>query len=57
MAPFLYRCPVTGLHVQGWIADDATADDDVFEAVPCLACQRMHFVNPKTGKMPSDDQE
>ena len=24
MPPFVYRCPNTGLNVQGWVADDPT---------------------------------
>ena len=42
---FIYRCPNTGRNVQGWLADDPTADDDTFEAMACLACSRMHLVN------------
>jgi hypothetical protein len=45
METFIYRCPNTGRKVQGWLADDPTADDDTFEAVACLACSRVHLVN------------
>jgi hypothetical protein len=38
------------LRVQGWIDDDGT-DEDVFQAVSCLAYQGVHS---KTGKSPSD---
>jgi hypothetical protein len=52
MPTFLYRCPNTGLRVQGWIANDRTErDEDNFEAVTCPACGRVHLVNPKTGKV------
>jgi hypothetical protein len=52
MPTFLYRCPNTGLRVQGWIADDRTErDEENFEAVTCPACGRVHLVNPKTGKV------
>lgn len=52
MPTFLYRCPTTGLRVQGWISDDPTEqDDDSFETVTCPACGRTHLVNPKTGKV------
>ncbi len=51
MAPFLYRCPNTGQHVQGWIADDPTdLGDETHETVVCLACARPYLVNPKTGR-------
>ena len=44
MAPFLYRCPNTGQHVQGWIADDPTdLGDNAFETVMCTACTRLHL--------------
>ena len=47
---FLYRCPNTGLRVQGWIANERTElDEDNFEAMTCPACGRVHLVNPKTG--------
>jgi len=49
---FLYRCPNTGLRVQGWIANDPTERvEDSFEAVSCPACGRVHLVNPQTGKV------
>jgi hypothetical protein len=52
MPTFLYRCPNTGLLVQGWIGEDPTnRDEDRFEAVTCTACGRVHLVNPKTGKV------
>jgi hypothetical protein len=52
MPTFLYRCPNTGLRVQGWIADDRTErDEENFEAVTCPACGRVHLINPKTGKV------
>jgi len=52
MPAFLYRCPNTGLNVQCWVADDPTGENtERFEAVTCLACSRLHLVNPKTGKV------
>jgi hypothetical protein len=58
MAPFLYRCPVTGQRVQGWLADDPTADDeDVYETVTCLACNRAHLVNRTTRKVLGTEDE
>jgi hypothetical protein len=50
MVGFLYRCPNTGSNVQGWLAGDATSNDRLqYEQLTCLACGRVHFVNPKTG--------
>jgi hypothetical protein len=58
MAAFIYRCPTTGLKVQGWVADDVSANNgDVYHTVTCLACRQNHLVNPATGKLPSADDE
>jgi len=56
MPTFLYRCPNTGKNVQGWIADDAaTFSEDSYKALTCIACTRIHLVNPKTGRSISDN--
>ena len=59
MATIIYRCPTTGLNVQGWFADDpGRADaDDTYEAVLCTACTKLHLINPKTGRVLGDDRE
>jgi len=47
MAPFLYRCPNTGQHVQGWSAEEVSANQaDTYETV-----QQAHLVSPLTGKV------
>jgi hypothetical protein len=51
MVTFLYRCPNTGLQVQGYAPERASDDDDAYEAVTCSACRRVHAVNPATGKV------
>jgi hypothetical protein len=52
MPAFLYRCPNTGMNVQGWVADDPAARDrDSYEAVTCHACRAVHLVDPLTGKV------
>jgi hypothetical protein len=51
MATFLYRCPNTRLHVQGWVADEPSQPEKQnYEAMNCLACGGVHFVNPLSGK-------
>ena len=58
MASFIYRCPITGLKVQGWVADDVSANDSsAYQLITCLACRQSHLVNPATGKLPTDDEE
>jgi hypothetical protein len=56
MGAFLYRCPVVGIHVQGW-TENESADPDEYESVACLACQRVHLVNPATGKVMGKEDE
>jgi hypothetical protein len=53
MAPFLFRCPNTGFQVQSWVAneeDESGNSGDTYEAIECLVCRQVHFVNPRTGK-------
>ncbi len=58
MPPFVYRCPITDLRVQGFIADDPTEDrSEDYEAVKCTACIWTHWVNPKTGKVLGADDD
>jgi len=44
VAAFLNRCPNTGHHVQGFVADDPTKgeDENKFEAVTYAACAALH---------------
>ena len=55
MVAFIYRCPTTGMNVQGWIADsgDSTESDEAYRILTCLACRQSHLVNSKTGKVVS----
>jgi hypothetical protein len=59
MSTLIYRCPTTGLKVQGWFADDLTAanEDETYETVICTACTRLHLINPKTGRVLGDDEQ
>jgi len=57
MAPFLYRCPITGYQVQGFIAEDVSDEAEGYKAITCLACQQTHLVNPTTGKVLGDNDE
>ena len=52
MPAILFRCPTTGMNVQGWIADEPEIEDgDNFEPVTCAVCTRVHYVNPKSAKV------
>jgi len=58
MAAFLYRCPNTQRRVQGWSADDTSGgEDETYETVTCTACQKVHLVNPATGRVLGVDGE
>jgi hypothetical protein len=51
MVWLVYRCPATGLNVQGFFADEVPATEaDSYESVTCTACTRVHLINRSTGK-------
>ncbi len=51
MPAAMFLCPYKGIHVHEWFDDDVENGDgdDIYHSVTCLACQRVHLVNPKTG--------
>jgi len=52
MGTVLFRCPVMGINVQGWIAKEATSvGDNEFIGIACVACGQTHLVNLATGKV------
>jgi hypothetical protein len=54
--PFVFRCPTTGQNVQGYSEADAVLEGErPYEGVSCLACGRVQFVNPATGKLLSEE--
>jgi hypothetical protein len=61
MVPFIYRCPATGLNVQGLSADKVPAENtettETYESVTCPVCTRVHLVNRSTGRTLGDDGE
>jgi len=32
-------------------------DDDVYDLVTCVACTKIHLINPKTGKVLGDEED
>jgi len=50
---FLYRCPTTGYKVQGLVRGNGRSTDDAtaYETVTCLACNGVHLVNPRSGRV------
>ena len=55
--PFLFRCPYTGLTVQGVTEAEPPAEGQpaLYEGITCLVCQRFHIVNPHTGRLLSEE--
>ena len=48
MGKLLFTCPVTGIVVQHWLADDDRGKPgDCYQSIVCQACARLHFVNRK----------
>jgi hypothetical protein len=49
----IFKCPVTGMNVQHSLASEAVPDTYrfEFEAVPCQACTRLHFINRLSGEL------
>jgi len=54
MATFVYRCPNTGLQVQGYWPGEVAEDSGTYEGILCAMCQRIHLVNPATGEVAGD---
>jgi len=48
---FVYRCPNTARNVQGFVAEELDDDVETYQAIECIACTRVHLVDPKTGKV------
>jgi hypothetical protein len=57
MPAFTYRCPNTGYRVQGYTPGETVEDSGTYEAVVCALCQRVHLVNPATGKVVGEEDE
>ena len=50
--PILFVCPQTGEKVQGLVAEKTDdTHDHHYEAVTCLACSGMHFVDSTSGEV------
>lgn len=52
-----FRCPNTGLRMQGLAEGNGVENDDTCEAIVCGACQQFHLVNLKIGKIVSDGDD
>ena len=50
MRTFIYQCPATGYNVQGEY-DPGAGPLPSFVMQTCLACHRVHVVDPTTGRL------
>ena len=57
MTTLLFTCPATFMKVQHWVDGGEDTPDDEYEAIPCHACTRLHFVNRKTGRLLGQDDD
>ena len=49
MVTSIYKCPITGLMVQGWFSEeDAQRHAKTYEGFTCPVCRQVHFVNLRT---------
>lgn len=55
MRNFIFRCPVSGLNVQGTLPG-ARSDEGTYIGQHCLVCGGLHMVNPRTGKLLSEER-
>ena len=57
--PFVFCCPTTGQNVQAISELDDEPPDGTrrYEGVLCLACQKVHIVNPATGRLLSEETD
>jgi uncharacterized protein YuzB (UPF0349 family) len=55
MPVFLFTCPNTSMKVQHWLDDDPNTDVREYLALACAACSKVHFINPKTGRLFSEE--
>jgi hypothetical protein len=55
MSSFTYRCPTTGFRVESFASTKPLVGG--YEGVACVACGRVHLVDPATGKVAGEDRE
>ncbi len=55
MHNFLFRCPTTGLMIQGSV--ESLDPNTSFVAQECPVCGAIHLVDPRTGERPAEGEE
>jgi hypothetical protein len=54
MPVFVFRCPNSGLQVQGYTRNEVAENSETYEGILCAMCQRIHLVNPASGEVAGD---
>lgn len=54
MRAFTFRCPSTGYPVEGRY-DSTETPPPSYVSQGCIACGRLHMVNPLTGKLMAEE--
>ena len=57
MGSFAFHCPNTGFQVHAWTDGEDSGAGHIYETVTCIACQRIHLINFKTGRVVGNDRE
>jgi hypothetical protein len=52
----IFRCPQTGMNVQTLLEKQERDEAEIYEAVICPACTRLHFIQKSTGKALGQDE-
>ena len=56
MAVVQFRCPGTGLKVQGFVADDPSdVVGETYVRVECHACGSTHLINPEADSTQAEE--
>jgi hypothetical protein len=51
MAIRIFTCPNTKLNVQLWLEGGVDIPENEYRSIICQDCTRLHFINPRTGKL------
>jgi hypothetical protein len=55
---FNYRCPITGMTIQGHAeVDEGAIEANRYKPLTCSSCGRVHLIDPNTGRLLTDTDE
>jgi hypothetical protein len=47
----VFRCPHAGMNVQADLPKQESNEDELYEAITCPACGRLHFISRRDGRI------